>query len=47
MKQIYNLILVLIFMSVLIVEKSSCFEIMVVGLLFGILLELGKNKNDK
>lgn len=47
MKQIYNLILVLIFMSVLIVEKSSCFEIMVVGLLFGIFLELGKNKNDK
>jgi len=47
MKQIYNLILVLIFMSVLILEKSSCFEIMVVGLLFGIMLELGKSKNDK
>jgi len=46
-KQIFNLILVLIFMSVLIVERSSCFEIMVVGLLLGIMLELEKNKNDK
>lgn len=34
-------------MAILIVEKSSCFEIMVVGLLFGILFELEKNRRMK
>lgn len=45
MKLLYNLIMVLIFMTILIIEKSTCFEIMIVGLLFGILLEIEKNKN--
>lgn len=42
MKAILNVIMVLLSMIALILEKSSCFEILVVGLLFMILFELEK-----
>lgn len=45
MKNLYNIILVLIFMAILIIEKSSCYEIIVVGLLSAILFEIEKNKD--
>lgn len=45
MKNIHSIILVLLFMTILIIEKSTCFEIMVVAILLGILQELIKNEN--
>jgi cellulose synthase/poly-beta-1,6-N-acetylglucosamine synthase-like glycosyltransferase len=47
MKAILNVIMVLLSMIALILEKSSCFEILVVGLLFMILFELEKFKLKK
>lgn len=47
MKAIINVIMVLLSMIVLILEKSSCFEILVVGLLFMILFELEKFRLKK
>lgn len=42
MKVILNMVMVLLSMLSLIFEKSSCFEILVVGLLFMILFEFEK-----
>ncbi len=47
MKAILNVIMVLLSMIALISEKSSCFEILVVGLLFMILFELEKFRLKK
>ena len=47
MKGILNMIMVLLSMIALILEKSSCFEILVVGLLFMILFELEKFRLKK
>jgi len=47
MKNIYSIILVLIFMAILILEKSSCFEIIVVGLLLNLLIEIENDKGKK
>ena len=47
MKAILNVIMVLLSMIELILEKSSCFEILVVGLLFMILFELEKFRLKK
>ena len=47
MKAILNVIMVLLSMIALILEKSSCFEILVVGLLFMILFELEKFRLKK
>ena len=47
MKNIYSIILVLIFMTILILEKSSCFEVIVVGLLLSLLIEIENDKGKK
>lgn len=47
MKAILNVIMVLLSMIALILEKSSCFEILAVGLLFMILFELEKFRLKK
>ena len=47
MKAILNVIMVLLSMIAFILEKSSCFEILVVGLLFMILFELEKFRLKK
>lgn len=47
MKAILNVIMVLLSMIALILEKSSCFEILVVSLLFMILFEFEKFRFKK
>ena len=47
MKAILNVIMVLLSMIALILEKSSCFKILVVGLLFMILFEFEKFRFKK
>lgn len=47
MRSVFTMILVLMSMIILLIEKSSCFEILVVGLLFSIALELEKLRNKK
>lgn len=47
MKAILNVIMVLLSMIALILEKSSCFEILVVCLLFMILFEFEKFRFKK
>ena len=44
MNKIIFMLLMLMSMIALILEKSSCFEIIVVGIIFLIYLELQKNK---
>ena len=47
MKAILNVIMVLLSMIALILEKSSCFKILVVGLLFMILFEFEKFRTNR
>lgn len=47
MRDVFTIILVLFSMIALLVERSSCFEILVIGLLFSITLTLEKIKNKK
>lgn len=47
MKSVFTMILVLMSMVTLLLERSSCYEILVVGLLFSIALELEKLRNKK
>lgn len=47
MNNVLNILLVIIAMISLIIEKSSCFEILVVGLLLGIMFELEKGPKIK
>lgn len=47
MRDVFTIILVLFSMIALLIERSSCFEILVVGLLFSIALELEKIKDKK
>lgn len=47
MDTIFKILLLIMSMVCLLVEKSSCFEILVIGLLFGILFEIEKRSKDK
>lgn len=47
MSKVFSVVLLLMSFIILLLEKSSCFEILVVGLLFIIMLELDKIRNIK